>query len=346
MKKFKIIVPVASVAIFVLMLIFFVFNGNRSTVGLLLPTDSISSYMDTRGGMLIAIKNLPDDVNFIDIDYNNDDVATVISNAINDGIRYFVGPLTSSQIEKSKDVLNKSGVIFVDSQITNPSVLESAKNLYTLSSTDKVQASAIADYIDLSNFRSALIVKSKENLLYTDYLSSKIKSDLKEHGISSAILNVSEIGSVLSKPNVVVLIMSSSDAVKVMEKFEDEFGNIPFIGSDWTLNEKLLDFPNVTVGMISTGFANTSIAPSNFKNALKNMGIEIDPTSILGYNAVTVAYLLAKKGIMDDEAQKYLDSKTFFGANGEIKFTGKYVSSPVYFYKVGIDNLDMIWSGE
>lgn len=346
MRKFKIIIPVIGVVIVLIVLIFFVIDGNRNVVGVLLPTDSISSYMDTRGGMLIAIENLPDDVNFVNIDYTNNDVATAISHAVKSGIRYFVGSLTSSQIEKIKNVLNKSSAILIDSQITNPSILESVRNLYTLSSIDTIQASAIANYVNLSKYRSVLMVRSRENSVYTDYLSSRINFDLKKYGISSEIISTSEIGSVLSKPEAVVLIMPSSDAINTMRKFEGEFGTIPFIGSDWTFNQKLLDFPNVSAGMILTGFANTSIVSSNFENSIKAMGIEIDPTSVLGYNAVMIAYLLAKTRTMPDKVQKYLDSKTFFGANGEIKFKGKHVNSPVYFYKVGIGNFSVIWSGE
>jgi len=343
MRRLKIIVSII-VIVMVIVFLFFIFGiGRRPVVGVLLPIDSSGSYADTRAGILTAIKELPRDVKFIDIDYTSSDVATVISDALRDGVRYFVGSNTSSDIESIKGIMNGSKAILIDSQLTNPGVINSVKNLYTVSSMDSIQADAIASYIKFKQYRSITILKGIENQVYVDYLSSQTQKDLELEGINSSLLKTSEINSIDSTPDCVVLVMSSNEAMAAMKEIRSKFGELPFIGSDWTLNQNLFDDLDVSKGMVTVGFTNINDTSLSFIDKIESLNVQIDSPSILAYNAVEVIYILAKNGITADDAKNYLDKNIFFGANSSFSFKDKYVNSPIYFYEVEPMNYQLVW---
>ncbi len=344
MKKIAVILIVgaAGTAILVFALIFFL--NKKPVVGVLLPTDDVSSYADTRAGILLAMRSFDKGVNFVNIDYTSTDIATVLSKAINKGIAYFVGSNTSSDIEKAKDVLNTSNAILIDSQLTNPDILESVKNLYTLSPTDTIQAQAIASYIKYKNYGSVIILKGNENHIYVNYLSDEIGKLLTRYDINNESFNATEIESIKKKPDAIVLVMSSEEAINAMKKIELKFGRLPFVGTDWTLSQTLFADFNISEGMVAVGFTNIPDISQSFQINMQVLGIQPDSPSILAYNALLVTYILARDGITAERVAKYLDETPFFGANGEFSFTGHHVNLPIYFYQVEPLTYELVWT--
>ncbi|BBJ28304.1 ABC transporter substrate-binding protein [Athalassotoga saccharophila] len=340
MRKY-LIISVIIIAIAVVAIVFFFEKNQKPVVGILFPVDSATSYSDRMAGVLIAIRSLPDEVKFVDIDFNSSDLSTVVSKSINSGIRYFVTFLTSSQASELRSVVNGKNVILVDSQVTNPFVINEIKNFYTISPTDTIQASAIANYIHAQNYKNVLIIKGDQNPIYENYLSSQIAKDLNNYGINSVIKEFDQ--NLDATADSVVLIMSSERVLNIMPRIRSKYGNVPVIGSDWTLDQTLLNSKKSN-GMIATCFADLSDLPQSFKESLYKIKMFPDPSMLLAYNATIVVFILAKNDVGSNDAQKFLDSRVFVGSNGEFTFSNKSASSKVYFYKISGENLTLLWS--
>lgn len=338
MKKIIISVSAVLIAIFISFGIFY-FQQRKPVVGILFPIDSSTAFSDRMVGVLVAVKSMPGDVNFVDIDYTSSDLSTVVSKAIKSGIRYFVTFLTSTQASQLKSILNNSNVIMIDSQVTNPFIIQNTKNFYTVSPTDTAQALAIANYIHDQNYKSVLIIKGSQNPIYEDYLSSQIQSDLAKMSISSTVISVND--ELRSTPDCVTLVMSSTEALKIIPNLRSKYGNVPLVGSDWILDQDLLN-SNLSNGIVVTSFANLSNLPQSLKAYLYKVEMFADPSMLLAYNATVVAFILAKDGIDPNEAQKFLNSHTFIGSDGEFTFTSKSVRSHVYFYRISNENLILV----
>ncbi|MGC8705132.1 MAG: hypothetical protein C0176_08630 [Mesoaciditoga sp.] len=345
MKKYLIkkylIISIVIIAIALVAMIFFFERNRKPVVGILFPIDSATAYSDRMAGALIAIKSLPDSVKFVDIDFKSSDLSTVISKSIKSGIRYFVTFLTSSQASELRNVLNGKDVILVDSQVTNPVVINEIKDFYTISPTDTIQASAIADYIHAKNYKNILIIKGDQNPIYENYLSSRIASDLHNYGINSVITDANQ--SLNATADCVVLVMSSNRVIEIMPQIRSRYGMIPVIGSDWTLDQTLLN-SNLSNGMIVTCFADLANLSKSFKELLYKIKMFPDSPMLLAYNAVIVTFLLAENGVRADDAEKFLDSHAFFGSNGEFTFSNKSVSSKIYFYRISGESLTLLGS--
>ncbi len=340
MRKYLVITAIAIVAIAVVAIAFF-FKRNQPVVGILFPVDSAISYSDRMAGVLIAIKSLPDEVKFVDIDFNSSDLSAVVSKSIKSGIRYFVTFLTSSQASELKNVVNGKNAVLVDSQVTNPTVINEIKNFYTIAPTDTEQASAIANYIHMENYKNVLIIKGNRNPIYENYLSLQTAKDLRSYGINSVIADVNQ--NLDATADSIVLVMSSERVLDIMPRIRSKYGNVPIIGSDWTLDQTLLN-STASDGMIVTCFADLSNLPQSFKELLYEIKMFPDPSMLLAYNATVVTFILAKNGVGADNAKKFLDSRIFMGSNGEFTFSNKSASSKIYFYRISGQNLTLLWS--
>ena len=341
-KKLLILVIIAVVIAAGLILHFEVFK-KKPTVGILISTTE--NYPDARAGVFLALKNLPNDVDFVNVDYADGDIRDALNRAVKSGIRYFAGLDTSSEVAEIEDLLSKSRSILVESQITNLQVVNDSKYVYTISPTDDIQAQAIAAYIEHKGYKTIAIVKSNSNAKYVDYLSSEIVKNLKDKDVETKILPISRLSSIQKAPNAFVLITSAEEAVNVMREMESKFGKIPFIGSDWSFRgNTLMRNIEVSDGMITVGFANLHTVSSTFENDMADMDLQVTSPSILAHDAVIVAYDLAKNKVSPDRVHKYLENHIFFGERGTFSFKGKSVNSPVYFYEVSPLNLKLVWT--
>ena len=80
-------------AIVVGLFLFFRLSNKKPTIGILSSTSY--TYPDERAGILIALKSLPKGVNFVNVDYSDDNIESAFEGAVKRGIRYFVGLNTS-----------------------------------------------------------------------------------------------------------------------------------------------------------------------------------------------------------------------------------------------------------
>ena len=339
-KKLKWVVLAALVGIVGWVLFSYVLN-KKPIVGILLPTDEIASYSDTRIGFLSALKNLPNDVEFVNIDYTSTNLKSVFEHATEKGIRYFVGDNYSSDVSEIGDVLIKTHSILIESMVTNPIVLDKAKYAYTLSPTDDIQAEAIASYLEKKGYKSVVIVKDTSNSEYVDYLAEGITRNLKSIKIEA--ISMPKINSVRFTPTAFVLIMSPENAVKVCKIIKSKFSGSAIIGSDWTFNDSLLKNFQAVNGMIVTGFVDTTYLHSKFSEEAAKVDLTLTPSVVLSYDSLKVAYRLAKNRISAENSQSYLEAHTFIGAIGNFAFNGKHATIPVYFYKIIPFNFNLIW---
>lgn len=341
MRK-KIVILVIAIAVITTgsILFFEVFN-RKPIVGILISTTE--SYPNERAGVLLALKKLPNDVEFVNINYADGNIKSAVERAIKRGVRYFVGLDTSSDVEKIEGLLSKSHSILVESQVTNPQVVNNCEYVYTISPTDDIQARAIAAYIKYKGFKTVTLVKSNLNAKYVDYLSNEIAKDLK--GIETKILSISNISSIKKAPNAVVLIMSAQESIDVMQEIESRFGRIPFIGSDWSFRgDVLMSNIKISEGMITVGFVNLHAVSSILKNEMAEINLQVTSPSILSHDAVIVAYDLAKNRISSNQVHKYLENHIFLGERGTFSFKGKSVDSPIYFYEVSPLSFKLVWT--
>ncbi len=341
MRK-KLVILVITIAVITAgsILFFKVFN-KKPVVGILISTTE--SYSGERAGVLLALKQLPNNVEFVNVNYADGNIRKALEHAIKMGVRYFVGLDTSSDVEKIEDLLSKSHSILIESQVTNPQVVNDSKYVYTISPTDDIQARAIAAYIRYKGYRTILIVKSASNAKYVNYLSNEIVKDLK--GIETKTLSISDISSINKAPNALVLIMSAQESVNVMQKIESKFGKIPFIGSDWSFRgDVLMRNIKISEGMITVGFVNLHAVSSAFENEMADINLQVTSPAILAHDAVIVTYDLAKNRIPSDRVYKYLGSHIFLGERGNFSFKAKSVNSPIYFYEVLPLNFKLVWT--
>ncbi len=310
-------------------------------VGILLPIDRVNSSLGSRIGFLIALKDLPNDVEFVNIDYTSTNLKKVLERATKKGIRYFVGDNYSSDVSKMGDLLIKTHSILIESMVTNPAVLDKAKYAYTLSPTDDIQAKAIASYLEKKGYKSIAIVKDTSNPEYVNYLSEEIAMDLKN--VKPEIVSISKINDIKATPAAFVLIMSAENAVKISKIIKSKFFGSALIGSDRTFNVLLLKNFQAVSGMIVTGFVDTTYLSSKFSEKVTKSDLSLTPRVILCYDALKVAYRLAKNHISAGNSQSYLNTHTFMGAVGNFTFNGKHAITPVYFYKITPFNFNLVW---
>lgn len=340
-KKLKwLIVLVAFIVAGMAILLFYELN-RKPIVGILLPTDEIASYSDTRIGFLSALKDLPNDVEFVNIDYTSTNLKSTLEHATKKGIKYFVGDNYSSDISKIGDVLIKTHSILIESMVTNPVVLGKAKYAYTLSPTDDIQAEAIASYLEKKGYKSIVIVKDTSNSEYVDSLAEGITRDLKNTKIET--ISMPKINSVRFTPAAFVLIMSPENAAKISKIIKIKFSGSAIIGSDWTFTDSLLETSQAVNGMIVTGFVDTTYLHSKFGEEAAKVDLTLTPSVVLNYDSLKVAYRLAKNRISAEDSQSYLEAHTFIGAIRNFAFNGKHVTTPVYFYKITPFNFNLIW---
>ncbi len=337
-------IAIAAIAIFFAGLLSWLFIvDERPTVGVLLPNNVGTAYAGRRAGFLTAMESLPNDVNFVNIDYGASDIAQVLQRAFERGVHYYVGVNTSSEIMGVKNFFEKTNSVLIESQMTNPNVLMSAKYVYSLAPTDDFQAKAIADYIKYKGYRTISVIEGPDDPDYVDFLSSQVEKDLPGYGVK--IFEYSELGSIKKKTDAFVLVMSAEEAMPAMRKIEGEFGSVNFIGSDWTFSDlTLMNNLDVSQNMVVVGFVNSSNISSTFGNLLMNAGLQVTSPSVLSHDALLIAYSLAKNRISARNSEKYLDSNTFFGLKGKYIFKGKFVNSPIYFYRVTTMGFKLEWT--
>ena len=328
-------------AIVVGLFLFFRLSNKKPTIGILSSTSY--TYPNERAGILIALKSLPKGVNFVNVDYSDDNIGSAFEGAVKRGIRYFVGLNTSSDAKKIEGLLSKTHSILIEDQVTDPQVVEASKNLYTMAQTDNLQAQAIAAYIDHEGYKTITIVKSNSNAAYVNYLSNKIERDLS--GVKTEIISISQLSSVQRAPDAFVLVMSAQEAVDSMKELESKFGRIPFVGSDWTFRgDTLMRNIKVSEGMVTIEFVNLNDVSSSFRSKMFDLDLQVTPTAILAHDAVMVAYALAKNRISPKRVYSFLQSHIFIGERGDFSFRGKCVNSPIYFYKVSPLNFKLVWT--
>ncbi len=334
-KKLIAIVVMASVAIF----LFFFFFRESPEVGILLPTDNALGHTDARIGFLMAMKSLPDDVRFVDVNYTSNTLKTAIEKAARKGIRYFVADNYSSDLERIGNILESTHSILIESMVTNPNALESAKCAYTLSPTDDVQAAALAAYIRMKGFKSVVVIDDTTNLEYVNYLSLRVIADLK--GIKCARVTLNDLESIKKAPDLFLLITSTNDAIKAIGFLKDKFPQSAFLGSDWTFQN--LMFSNTLVnGFVTVGFVDPLYLKTKMSRPSGSL-LPITPNSVLAYDALKVAYMLAKKRVRWADVGDYLEEHTFFGLTSSFSFYGLHATMPVYFYEVTLNGLKLAW---
>ncbi len=340
-KKLKWLIVLTVFAVAVVGILLFHVSSKKPIVGILLPIDRINSLSGARLGFLNALNALPDDVKFVNIDYTSTNLRSVLVRATKSGIRYFASDGYSSDVSKIGDVLVKTHSILIESMVTNPIVLDEAKYAYTLSPTDDVQAEAIASYLEKEGYKSIVIVKDTSNLEYVNYLSKEITRDLKNVKVET--VSTLKMNSVETAPEAFVLIVSADNAAKISKIIKSRFSKSAIIGSDWSFNNSLLKGLQTINGMIFTGFVNTTYLHSNFDKEAEKVGLTLTPRTILCYDALKVAYALAKNHISAGKSQSYLETHTFIGETKNFTFKGKHTNAPVYFYKINPFNLDLVW---
>ncbi len=340
-KKLKWLIVLTVFVVTVVGVLLFHVLREKPIVGILLPTDRVASYSDTRIGFLSALKALPSDVEFVNIDYTSTNLKSVFKRATEKGIRYFVGDNYSSDVSKIGDTLIKTHSILIESMVTNPVVLDKMKYVYTLSPTDDIQAEAIASYIEKKGYKSIVIVKDISNPEYVNYLSEEMTKDLKNVKIET--ISMLKINEIKATPAAFVLIMSAKNAVKISEIIKSKFTKSAVIGSDWTFNSLLLKNFQAVNGMIVTGFVDTTYLHSKFSEKVKKVDLTLTPSVVLCYDSLKVAYRLAKNHISAENSQSYLETHTFIGSIGNFSFNGKHATTPIYFYKIVPFNFNLVW---
>ncbi len=327
-----------------LLVLFLLFNPykKKASVGILLPTDDISAHLDARVGFLTALQNLPKDVNFVDVNYTSDTLERSVEDATKKGIRYFVADGYSSDLAKIDDILERTHSILIETMVTNPKLLKKAKYAFTMAPTDDIQASAIAAYIMNMGYKNIVIVKDNTNLDYVNYLADEIIENLKNTTKEKSVF-INEVKNVEHSPDAFVLIMSPDNAVKVIEELKKKFPTSAFIGSDWTFHISLLDHISVAKGFVTVGFVDPIYLESSLNEEISSKYLSLTPVGVLSFNALKVAYVLAKERINYKDAEKYLNSHTFFGMGETFTFNGVHATMPVYFYKITSSGFKQTW---
>ncbi len=327
-----------------LLVLFLLFNPykEKASVGILLPTDDISAHFDARVGFLTALQNLPKDVNFVDVDYTSDTLEKSIGDATKKGIRYFVADGYSSDLAKIDDILERTHSILIEAMVTNPKMLKKVKYAFTMAPTDDIQANAIAAYITNMGYKNIVIVKDNTNLDYVNYLADEIIENLKNTTKEKSVF-INEIKNVEHFPDAFVLITSPDNAVKVIEELKEKFPTSAFIGSDWTFHTSLLDYLSVAKGFVTVGFVDPLYLSSSLNEKISNKYLVLTPVGVLSYDALKVAYILAKGRISYKDAEKYLNSHSFFGMGETFTFNGVHATTPVYFYKITSSGFKLTW---
>lgn len=340
MKK-KIEIAVSIVAIFVFLFLFFNPYKVKKRVGILLPVDDVSANFNARVGFLAAMRDLPKDVDFVDVDYTSNTLESAIKRASRMGIRYFVSNGYSSDLPKIDDILEKTHSVLIEVMVTNPELLRKAKYAFTLVPTDDIQASAIVSYLQNMNYKNVVVVKDTSDAAYVDNLVDNMMEDSKNVKWKSVYLN--EIDDITKPPQAFVLVMSSVHAVKVVKNLKERFPKSAFIGSDWTFKSSLINQADVVNGMITVGFVDPIYINSSVNKKISSDDLFLTPQGVLSYDALKVAYILAKQNVNCEEVQKYLNSHSFFGMSGTFTFNGIHATTPVYFYKITPLGFKLAW---
>lgn len=336
----------AGIVIFVvlgLIILFMLFNPykERTTVGILLPTDDVDAHFDARVGFLTAMKNLPKDVHFVDVNYTSTTLVSAMKKAVEKGVEYFVSDGYSSDLEKIDGFLERTHSILIETTVTNPTMLKKAKFAFTLSPTDDVQAEAIATYLKQMGFKDVVIVKDTSNLVYVNYLAGEILKDLS--GIKSKSIFLNETEKIIQPPDVFVLIMSPEHAVETVEHLKEKFPNSAFLGSDWTFHSLLLEHIQVVKGMVTIAFVDPFYLQSTLNQEISHANLVLTPAAVLAYNALKVAYVLAKEKVNYKEVKQYLNSHSFFGMGNSFTFNGIHATTPIYFYTITTAGFKLAW---
>jgi ABC-type branched-subunit amino acid transport system substrate-binding protein len=339
MKKAGIITLIVGGAL-ILLLFLNPYKG-KATVGILLPTDDVSAHFDARVGFLTAMKSLPKDVDFMDIDYTSTSLVQAMKNAVKRGIRYFVADGYSSDFLKIDGLLEKTHSILMETMVTNPIMLKKAKYAFTIAPTDDIQASAIAAYLENMKYKNVVIVKDDINTVYVNYLADTITEDLKSIKAKSIFIYNTE--EVVKAPDAFVLIMSPDNVINVISKLKVKFPKAAFIGSDWTFYSSLLEHLSVSNGMVTVGFVDPIYLQSKLNQKVSNKNLTFTPVGVLAYDALKTMYILAKERVSYADAEKYLNSHSFFGVGGVFTFNGIHATTPVYFYKITPSGFKLTW---
>ncbi len=339
MKARKSVILAVVIAGGIFFLFFWLF-GERATVGILLPKDDVFAHVDARIGFLAAMKTLPSDVRFVDVDYTSTTLKNAIEKAAHQGIKYFVADNYSSDLANLDDVLKSTHSILIEDMVTNPNVLKNIGCAFTLSPTDDVQASAIASYIKTNGYTSIVLVKDITDSEYVDYLASQIRADLK--GVKCEEVYTNDLKEVKKAPALFVLITSPNDAVSSMKALKTEFPNSDFLGSDWTFSTSLFDEASTVNGLVTVGFVDPIYLKTK-ASYIAGLNLPMTPGAILSYNALKVAYILAKERVRCSDAERYLENHSFFGITGTFTFDGVHATTPVYFYRITSAGLKLAW---
>jgi len=154
---------------------------------------------------------------------------------------------------------------------------------------------------------------------------------------------MNEIKSITNPVDAFVLITSPEHAVEVVKNLKEEFPKATFLGSDWTFHNPLLEHIQVVKGMVTVGFVDPFYLQSTLNQKISHANLVLAPAGVLAYDALKVAYVLAKKKVNYKEVKRYLNSHSFFGVGTSFSFNGVHATTPIYFYKITASGFKLAW---
>jgi branched-chain amino acid transport system substrate-binding protein len=311
------------------------------TIGALLPlTGDLQSYgVRAKAAVEVAVKDMNEyleqqnawfrfELVVVDTQTKPDVAVQQFNSLIAQGIKFVVGPMTSAEVKKLKDLADQNNVLLISPSSTAIELAIPGDNVFRFCPADDVQSKAIGALARELGIKAVVIINRADT--WGEGLAKATRAVLEELGVevknvysynpespnfsaiaSSAANDVRELVEKYGRDKVAVVAIGFKEIVQLFQQAANykELREVPWFGSDGTANlSEFVRDPVASRFSIETLFINPIFSPAatevqeRVKAEVKEMiGEEPDAYSYAAYDAVVaLALALLKVGPMDD----------------------------------------------
>lgn len=254
------------------------------------------------------------------------EIKDVISYLNEKGIKFIIGPTTSSQALEMIPLLEKYNMVAIAPKVTSPLVVGTSANFFSIVPTDEIVAVKLAEKMNKDMVKRVLVFRDRGNPTFTGTFEKYFKEGFAGQVIASEPVNGADIQlnlRSLERADAVLFLTTPYQTGILVQKIRQINSEIKFYASDYSIGRALIEFGGEAIQglMIISLFDNRYLSGEGKEEAdkLQQMGLDINQNTINYYDALHLLLeLIEKYGKNPSIIKRELKGYSFAGVGGKL----------------------------